>query len=134
MKNMTKLKLSFTSLAFALPLAISGCSHNPPQTGNMMSNSTKASDESQMNSTTTSAKDNMTPSQMGHTEPNSMNMAGSSMNNMTPNNMNMAHSPQTGNMMSGSMGASNQSQMSDMTTNSTNKMATPQMGNMESHP
>lgn len=86
-----------------------------------------------MNNTTTNAMDKMTPSQMGHMESNSMNMAGSSANNMTSNNMNMTHSPQTGNAMSGSMGASNQSQMNDMTTNSMHEMAAPQTGNMESH-
>ena len=95
MKNITKLKLTFTSLAFALPLATSGCGHNPPQTDNMTSNSV-----------TTNAVDNMTPPQMGHMESNSMHMASSSMNNMTSNNMNMANSPK---MMSDSMRAANQS-------------------------
>ena len=98
MKNMTKLKLSLTSLALALPLVTSGCSHSSPQADNMSSNSMA-----------THATDNMTPSQMGHMESNSMNMAGSSMNNMTSNKMNMANSPQTGNMMSDSMRATNQS-------------------------
>lgn len=98
MNNMTRFNLSFTALALTLPLAISGCGHSSPQADNMSSNSMA-----------THATDNMTPSQMGHMESNSMNMAGSSMNNMTSNKMNMANSPQTGNMMSDSMRATNQS-------------------------
>ena len=111
MKNITRLKITFTSLAFAIPLMVlSGCGQNPSQTGNMTTSSMAATNEPHMDSTTTDAMNHMTPSQMGHMESNSMNMAGSSMNNMTSNNMNMSHSPQTGNMMmSGSMGATNQS-------------------------
>lgn len=134
MKNMTKLKRSFASLAFTLLPAISGCGQNPPQTDNMASSSMMATNESHMNSTTTNTMDNMTPPPMGHMESNSMNMAGSSMNNMETNNMNMTNPPKAGNMMSDSMTASNQPQMNDMTTNSMNKMAAPQTGNMESHP
>jgi hypothetical protein len=133
MKNMTKLKLSITSLVFALGLATPGCGQNPPQADNMSSSSMATTNESHMNSTPTNTMDNMTPSQMGHMESNSVHMAGSSMNTMASNNMNMANPPQTGNMMSDSMSASNQSQMNDMTTNSMNKMAVPQTGNMESH-
>ena len=93
-----------------------------PQAGHMMSGSM-----------TTDVMHNMTPSQVGHMESNSMHMAGSSMNNMASNSMNMAHLPQTGHMMSGSMTASNQSQMNGMTTNSMHKMAAAQTGNLELH-
>ena len=122
MKNMINLKVSFASLAFALPLVISGCGRNPSQADNMSSNSMS-----------TNAIDNMTQSPMDHMESNSMHVAGSSMNNMTSNNMNIANLPQTSNMMSGSMSATNQPQMNHTTTDSMNKMATPQTGNMESH-
>ena len=97
MKNITKLQLSFAFLALVLPLAISGCGHNPPQTDSMTSSSM-----------TTNAMDHMTPSQTGHMESDSMHMAGSSMNNMGSNHMNMTNSPHMDKMMSDSMKATNQ--------------------------
>lgn len=97
MNNVTKLKLSLASVGLALPLAISGCSQNQPQTDNMTSNSMA-----------TNAMGNMTP-QMAHMESNSMHMAGSSMNNMASNSMNMTNSPQMGKMMSDSMKPAGQS-------------------------
>jgi hypothetical protein len=130
MKNMTKLKLSFVSLAFAVPVALSGYGQNAPQSDTM---TMTTNNEPQMNGTTANTVDSMTPSQMGHLGSNSMSMADSSMNDMTSNKMNMANPPHMGNMTSGSMTVSNQSQMNDMTTNSMHNMAAPQTGNMESH-
>jgi hypothetical protein len=92
MKNINRLKLTFTALAFALALVISGCGHDAPQADNMSSNSM-----------TNNGMDNM-----GHMDSNSMHMAGSSMNNMSSNHMNMTNSPQMGKMMSDSMKATNQ--------------------------
>src|SRR6516164_641733 len=112
-KHMIKLKLTFTSLAFVLPLAIHA---DPPQ--NMMSDSMMTTNQPPMASMTTNTMNNM--GQMSTMESNSMTMAGSSMNSMTSNNMNMAGSSQSGNMMSGSMMTTNQPQMDDMTTNSMN--------------
>jgi hypothetical protein len=125
MKNMTKLKLSFVSLAFAVPVALSGYGQNAAQSDTM---TMTATNEPQMNGTTAHTVDSMTPSQMGHMGSNSMSRADSSMNDMTSNKMNMANPPHMGNMT-----VSNQSQMNDMTTNSMHNMAAPQTGNMESH-
>ena len=49
MKKMTKLKLSFTSIAFALPLALHA--DDTPQTGDMTSNSMTATNPPQTSAT-----------------------------------------------------------------------------------
>ena len=66
MKNMNKLKLTFTSLALAVPLAMRA--DDPPQTGKMMPDSMMATNQPQMNSMA-----------QGNMETNSMTMPGSSM-------------------------------------------------------
>jgi hypothetical protein len=110
MNKMTKLNLSFTSLAFALPLVMCGCDHKAPQTDSMMPDSMTATNAPEMMQTNSNSMNSMAP-QTGSMAPNNMsggnNMGGSSpsMNSMAPNTMN----------------ATNQMQMSN--TGSTNSMA-----------
>ena len=100
MNKMTKLNLSFTSLAFALPLVMCGCDHKAPQTDSMMSDSMTATNAPQMMQT--NSMNSMAP-QTGSMAPNNMsggnNMGGSSpsMNSMAPNTMNGTNQMQMSN-------------------------------------
>jgi hypothetical protein len=116
MKKMTKLNLSFTSLAFAvLPLVISGCDQKSPQTDSMTPDSMTATNAPQMMQT------------------NSMNSMAPQTGSMAPNNMaqGMATNTMSGaNNMGGSSPSMNSMAAPMMNTNAMNTMSSSPTGSM----